>query len=364
MDAIVRNTAGCKEITVCGTAYERGVQYGRACREEILLSTRNYAYRLSKIMSWQEAQRRALQYLPAIREAGKEYIEEMQGIADGAGVNFAEIVMINSRSEPLEPIPDRGAPQECTAFSVIPPASADGAVMAGQNWDFSRAHREAVVVLRILPGNGKPGILMFPEAGMIGAMGMNNAGIGLTLNALSTPAKAYGLPLHIRMRRILEQNTMDKAYGMAVNGDQPAPANLIITHKDGIALGIELDPAGIDVLQPENGVLVHTNHFIGPKFTTRTCATGGSTHIRYQRISAHLKGKTELTTEHLKAVLRDHAGYPDSICKHNVPTGDEKEVWYGATNFSLIMDLIYGTAEFAYGNPCESEYVTLRVNEE
>lgn len=70
MDAIVRYTAGCKEVTVCGAPYERGVQYGRACREEILISIRNYAHRLSKRMSWEEAQRRAMRYLPAIREAG------------------------------------------------------------------------------------------------------------------------------------------------------------------------------------------------------------------------------------------------------------------------------------------------------
>ena len=363
MDATVRYTAGCKEITVSGTPYERGVQYGSACREEILISISNYAHRLSKRMDWQEAQRRAMQYLPAIREAGEEYVEEMQGIADGANVNFAEIVMINSRSEPMEPVADEQAPQECTAFSVIPPACADGTVLAGQNWDFSRAHREAVVILRILPADGKPGILMFPEAGMIGAMGMNDAGIALTLNALSTPAKAYGLPLHVRMRKILEQWDMERAFSQTVKGDRPSPANLIITHRDGIALGVELDPAGIDVLLPEGGVLVHTNHFIGPKFATRTHGSGASTYIRLQRISTHLKGKTGITKDLIQLALRDHAGYPYSVCKHTVPTGDEKEVWYGATNFSLIMDLINGSAEFAYGNPCESSYVTLKVSD-
>lgn len=363
MDAIVRNIAGCKEVTICGTPYERGTQYGRACREEILLSIRNYAHRLSESMDWQEAQRRAMQYLPAIREAGEEYVEEMQGVADGAGVNLAEIVMINSRSEPMEPISQEEAQQECTAFSVIPPASANGEVLAGQNWDFSWAHRTAVVILRILPSDGKPGILMFPEAGMIGAMGMNDAGISLTLNALSSPAKAYGVPLHIRMRQILEQTTVDKAYGKTVRGDRPAAANLIITHKDGVSLDLEIDPDGIDVLQPENGVIVHTNHFIGPKFATRCHAFGGSTYIRYQRICAHLKGKTELTKEHIKAALRDHAGYPDGVCKHNLLADKEGGIWYGATNFSLIMYPQKGSAEFAYGNPCESEYVTLWVKE-
>lgn len=363
MDAIVRYIDRCKEVTVCGTPYERGLQYGRACREEILLSVRNYTHWYSKRMSWEEVQRRAMQYLPAIREAGEEYIEEMQGIADGAGVKFSEIMVINSRSEPMDPVPNEEAPQECTAFSVFPPATANGAVLAGQNWDLLRAHREAVVILRILPCDGKPGILMFPEAGMIGAMGMNDAGIGLTLNALSTLTKEYGLPLHIRMRKILEQKTLGMAFRQTVIGTRPSSGHLIITHKDGVGLGMELDPTDIDVLQPENGVMVHTNHFVGPKFAARPDQNSASSYIRYQRILVHLKNKTGLTTEHIKAALRDHAGYPDSICTHSVPTENSSELWCGATNFSLIMDLVHGTAEFAYGNPCESEYITLHVNE-
>lgn len=119
---------------------------------------------------------------------------------------------------------------------------------------------------------------------------------------------------------------MEHAFSQTAKGDRPSPANLIITHKDGIALGLELDPAGIDVLQPEAGVLVHTNHFIGPKFGTRTHGSGASTYIRLQRISAHLKSKMGITQEDIKLALRDHAGYPYSVCKHNVPTGDEREV--------------------------------------
>ena len=363
MDAIVRNIAGCKEVTVCGAPYERGLQYGRACREEILLSVRNYTHWYAKRMSWEEVQRRAMQYLPAIREAGEEYVEEMQGVADGAGVRFSEIVVINSRSEPMEPVPDADAPQECTAFSVFWPATADGAVLTGQNWDLVRAHREAVVILRILPSDGKPGILMFPEAGMIGAMGMNDAGIGLTLNALSTLTKQYGLPLHIRMRKILEQTTLGNAFSQTVKGSRPSSGHLIITHKDGVGLGMEMDPTDIDVLQPEKGVMVHTNHFVGPKFAARPDQNSASSYIRYQRITAHLMGKTALTAEHIKAALRDHAGYPDSVCTHSVAADEETQLWRGATNFSLIMDLVHGTAEFAYGNPCESEYVTQRVSE-
>ena len=366
MDAMVRNAAGCKEVTVFGTPYERGVQYGRACRAEIRRSVQCYErlFMESKKLSWQEAQQLAMQYIPAICEASEDYIEEMRGIAEGAEMVFEDILVINARSGLLCAPLARKETQECTAFSLIPPATAEGAVLAGQNWDFVRAHRENVVILRVVPSDGKPGILMFPEAGLIGAMGMNDAGIGLTLNALSTTERGNGLPLHIRMRQILEQRTMETAYAKTVSGGQPAPANLIITHKDGIALGVELDPAGIDVLQPEGGVIIHSNHFIGRKFATRTHASNANTYVRFQRMQTLMSGKTGLTAADAKAVLCDHCGYPFSVCKHTVPEEVVPEMKQGATNFSLVMDLIHGTAEFAYGNPCQSSFVTLRVNEE
>ena len=247
-----------KEVTLTGTPYERGMQYGTACKEEIALSMRSYEalFQRRRNMSWQQARVLSRQYLPSIRELDESYIDEMQGIADGAGVSFEDILVINSRTELLycELPVEAEAPQECTAFSLIAPATADDTVIAGQNWDYALLQRKAVVIVRI-PGEGdRPTLLFFPEAGMIGGKGCNNAGLSLTLNALRSKEYGIGLPVHIRMRRILECTTLNKAYEVAVKGEIPAPANLIITHKDGLALGVELSPVGVDVMMPEQGV--------------------------------------------------------------------------------------------------------------
>ena len=79
-----------KEVTLTGTAYERGLQYGKACKEEISISVRNYQalFALRKQLTWKQAQRLSRRYLPAIRALDEAYINEMQGIADGAGITF------------------------------------------------------------------------------------------------------------------------------------------------------------------------------------------------------------------------------------------------------------------------------------
>lgn len=355
-----------KEVTLTGTPYERGYYYGEVCRDEIHISVKNYKelFWFRKQLSWERALVLAREYLPAIRELDESYIEEMQGIADGAGLAFDEVLAINARTELLHTSVAVAAEedQECTAFSAVPPATKDNVVLAGQTWDFTLMQREAVVIVRI-PGEGeKPSILFLPEAGMIGGKGLNSAGLSLTLNALRTNDFGIGLPLHIRMRKMLECKALHEAYEWAVYGNIPAAANLILTHKDGVSLDLELDPSGVDVLLPDNGVLVHTNHFIGPKMSrTHTHAASGSTYIRLQRAHQLFCDQKSLTIPDVEKAFRDHKGYPTSICAHPVHKKGAPCIAQNATNFALIMDLTNGVVELAAGNPCECAFEKIRI---
>lgn len=347
-----------KEITLIGTPFERGVLYGAACKDEIRISINSYSRIFSaRGMDWQQAREKACGFLEAIQEADARYLEEMKGIAQGAALDFEDILTINCRSELLyAPL----APHECTAFSLIPPATKEGKVLAGQNWDYTRSQREALVVLRVAAQEGKPSQLLFVEAGMIGGKGMNSEGLSLTLNALSTTEYAYGLPLHIRMRQILEQKTFEGAYQAAIKGGHPSPVHWIITHRDGRALGLEIDCSGVDVLEPFKGAHFHTNHFIGPKFGERAAPSPNSV-ARLERMEALLGGRADLTIEDVKNALSDHGNHPNCICKHVNPNAARDIMHQGATNHALIMDLQAGKAYFALGNPCEGEYITLEI---
>ena len=354
-----------KEVTLTGTPYERGLQYGQTCKEEIAISVRNYQalFALRKNLTWEQALQLSRRYLPAIRALDEAYIDEMQGIADGAGITSDEVLAINARTELLHTgLSSDDLVQECTAFAAMAPATKDDVVLAGQTWDFTLLQRQAVVIVRI-PGDGvRPDLLFFPEAGMIGGKGMNSAGLSLTLNALRTKEHGDGLPVHLRMRRILECTTLNQAYEQAVRGAMPSAANLMMTHKDGVALDVELDPSGIDVLLPQRGVLVHTNHFLGPKnLLTHDHAGSGSTYIRLQRAQQLFCAKQALTVEHAQAAFRDHKGYPTSICAHPTNPANPVTVAQNATNFGLVMDLTHLEAWLAWGNPCENPFVKITV---
>ncbi len=348
-----------KQITIEGAPFERGLAYGAGCREEIRMCISRYAdlFLDRKGVSWEQAAAMGEAYIPAIRKYDNNYIEEMRGIAEGAGVRLADILALNVRSEimftgrkpPAEP-------DECTAFSAVWPATEGGKALAGQTWDFARCLRDAMVVLRVKSWGGAPELLMFTEAGFIGGKGMNASGVSLTLNALRVEEPCAGVPLHVRMRGVLDSTSVSAAYARAVSGEIACPANLIITQGDGVSLSLEMDGRDVDVLLPEGGVIVHTNHFVGPRMILRHGhAATGSTYVRLQRAEALLHGKTGITPEYLMDVLRDHVGQPTSICVHADPS--LPEISQGATNYGLVMDLTERCAYFAAGNPCEGEYI-------
>ncbi len=355
-----------KQITLEGTPYEKGFQHGSRCRAQVLRSLETYRNRYAaKQVSWEDARRIAGRFEHVLTGEYACYAEEMRGIADGAGLEFADILALNLRSEilytGLKDLPEEA--DECTAFCALPPATADGAVLAGQTWDYTIAQREASFIARFPAEGQRPVMLLFLEGGMVGGKGVNAAGLCLTLNALHTPRAAIGVPLHVRMRAVLEQSTLSGAYVKAAAMPVPVAACLILTHKDGLSLGLELDPEGVDVLLPENGILAHTNHFVGPRMVLNHAhSASGSTYIRYQRMWQLLRGKPALTQADLEAFTRDHAGYPTSVCAHPAPdTPPEKLPNAGGTNYAFVADLTHDRLRFVMGNPCEGNYEDIEI---
>ncbi len=357
------------QIVLKGSPYEKGFTHGSLCKEQVLCSLKSYRARFlsSMNLSWEDAEKLALRFLPVFTGKYEKYLDEMRGIADGAGVRFEDILILNLRTElissGLSSLKDEDDEEhECSAFSALPPATKDGVVLAGQSWDYMRCQRGAVLIARFEAEDGIPQMLTLLEGGMVGGKGMNSAGISLTLNALSCSSFDIGVPLHIRMRRALESSNINDAYAEAAVSPIPSPANLIITSKDGLSLDLELDPSGCDVLQPENGIIVHTNHFTGPRMVLNHKHSAiGSSYLRYQRLRQLLSGKKELELTDIEGFFRDHAAYPVSICVHmaDEAPADKRELTT-ATNYAFICDLTNGVMYYAPGNPCESEYRVLR----
>ena len=123
-------------------------------------------------------------YLPTLEEFDHRQVEEMRGIAAGAGVPFEHIVLVNARTELMQIALRPGlrdslrtmASEGCTGVVVRPEATRDKQLIHAHNWDWQRECADSAVILRIRNQDG-PGILTFAEAGTLGRFGFNARGI-------------------------------------------------------------------------------------------------------------------------------------------------------------------------------------------
>lgn len=270
-------------VEVKGNSYECGFQYGSAVAElvqsNIDIYQRLIHYHTGK--SYEGIENFVKKEIEIINDYNPKLIEEMQGVADGSGVNLEEIAMLNCRTELLSQV----GMQECTAFSITPPASKNDKVWIGQNWDWLSATKGKTVLLKIKQDE-LPEIIMLVEAGQIGKMGFNSAGIGLCHNALDFPDTRYGIPFLILCRIVLNQMQINNALNSISQLNRASSGNFIVSHSDGFSLDFEFTPSDYEYFEPHNGILVHTNHFLSKSFKSLDLGirnNGWDSVIRRQR---------------------------------------------------------------------------------
>ena len=364
-----------QHVRVEGTSYQRGRQYGRQAAARVRLSVQAYQQAFAHFAGWDWAtvRREAARFEAPVGTFRPAYLEEMRGIADGAGLDLTDILAINVRTEVMYSAKARQAPRaakalaECSAFAHVPGPGQPGPAILGQNWDWLLHATQTLVVLEARPEEG-PDFVTVVEAGLLAKAGMNAAGLGLVTNALVTNADVGepGLPYHVLLRAVLDCATVTEAVKVLQAGPRSSSANYLIAHASGAALDIEAAPGDFTRLYPlfpEDGVLLHTNHFLAPRVDPVDLALWAmpSTMVRLQRLRAAAAAQVTAarTLDDFRALLADHADYPHSICAHPDPADHPCE--QGATIASVLMDLNARHLWLAKGNPCQVPYECLDI---
>src|SRR6516225_8061606 len=100
-------------IRVAGTPYDRGRQYGAQARARVHLSVGAYQRVFAHYagLAWPEVRRAAAAFEAPVAAFRPAYLEEMRGIADGAGLDVADVLAINVRTEVMFSAKARQAPR-------------------------------------------------------------------------------------------------------------------------------------------------------------------------------------------------------------------------------------------------------------
>lgn len=389
------------EIRVSGTPYTRGRQYGAAAVQRVQHSIASYArlFAHRRGLDWRAVQGEALRYEGLLVEVAPDLLEEMRGIADGAGEPFAAILALNVRTELMAGIPsgfahpdgpaalarnkalgvpqhpeEAGAPVaavgpnplddgECTTAAAQPAATTHGGTLLAQTWDWQGDQRGACVMLRV-ESPGEPTILTMTEAGMVGKIGINTAGVAVGLNLLRSHSdgREVGMPVHVLLRKMLQARSFAEARAVADLALPGGSSCVTLASTAGDLVSLELTPAGVAEVWPVDGLLAHANHCVDAGAAVDECPHEpiSTSYERYDRAAELLQaaaGAIDVPT--LQAILRDRENAPRCICRS--PNLDLPPVDRGESVCGIVIDLNAGVMHIAPDVPSEVEFTPVAL---
>ncbi len=363
-------TGACRLLEIWGSTQERGVRYGRGAADEIRRGTSHYIAQMKAAGLSESALAELVElYLPIIADFDSDHVEEMHGIAEGADVPLSHIALMNARTELLklagQPalraglLAERGA-EGCTTIIVQPERTPDGVLIHAHNWDWKASCADACIILRIRNDNG-PDILTFTEAGGLARFGFNSAGIAVTGNYLECERdyRRIGAPLALIRRKVLQQDNPSLAFAAIYTTGKSASNNLALSHAGtGVVHDLECAPDETFVVEPKDGVLVHSNHWLSPVALTKLRETGIAdspcSFWRQQRAERLLAPHARIGLDQVREVLLDTEGTPLSIC---VPPRASTMTGRTATVASFLMRPALGEMQVAMMPSAGATYV-------
>jgi isopenicillin-N N-acyltransferase-like protein len=276
----------------------------------------------------------------------------MRGLAEGAGVAFDDVLVLNS----IESITADRLHLGCTSLAVGPEASADGSVLVAHNEDWYPEDVEDVFLVHGRP-EGEPPFLAVSYGGLLPNIGFNAAGIAQGCDTVYATDVRLGVPRTIVARHVLAATSMDEAVQAALHPHRAAGYNHLLALADGEIFNLEASATRHDRVGPVAGLAAHTNHYISSSMVA--VEDGPETRLRSRRRLTRARQRLEAMAGEIDAgrlveILGDHDGFPHSICSHvlDEPSPLDNQ----QTIAGLVMDLTHRTMLAGWGNSCQATF--------
>ena len=288
-----------------------------------------------------------------IARAAPNQLDELRGIADGAGLPLESILKLSFW-------PDVTSLTVGLRFCSLIGLSGlgDSRPALAKNSD----HPLNTVRFLVLQRSAVEGLRAYARGTFVGTLGtragLNDAGLALTTASIAPDTTNWdGVPLMVVAQAILERCA---SVGEAIALAETMPtmnysAHLMVADASGDLADIERMPDRMGVRRPENGVLFNTNHPLAPNTREHSGADAAlheNSHARYRRLQTLLATRPD-SLEALKSIMRDHTE-PGAICQHGGPANLH-------TTSAYILLPARGVMFVAPGCPCQHEFAAVEV---
>jgi isopenicillin-N N-acyltransferase-like protein len=199
---------------------------------------------------------------------------------------------------------------------------------------------------------GKPIIKMITEAGLIGKIGLNSAGVGVCLNAIKAKGMdPHRIPCHLGLRMVLESSSREEAVASLSEYGVASSCHMLVADATG---GVGLEWSSKDLRKIEMNAskqVFHTNHYLAThdEGVVDTVWLKDSL-LRVVRVEELCKNIGQSPShDEIQNVFKDEEGLPTAICRN------EKDGSATGTLFNIVMDLEKNRATVTLGRPIDPE---------
>ena len=347
-------------LEVSGTHYEIGYAIGTNFKERIEKAFDHLASLINMVENFidTDTQRFYTQYVEAIEGLYPQFIEELQGMADGSGFPFKRFMITSMLPEYIEmmKLPKMEDPLGCSTVSY----RYGGKVYLAHNEDGGYFNHDIMFIVKAHP-TGKPSFISFchPGISMGPAPAMNDAGIFYSSNFVTgTEFQEGGIPTTFIERSLMEAQTLDEAIQKATISNRAYCFHVNIASRDEAkVVSIEVAPSTYYLYEVE-GLFVHTNHFVQPgmeKFTKDSANSKSRFEVLTGLSDVYKDRLNEVEGDLLTQFLSSHERSPDSPCSH----GSEGASSPSQTLGSTLFDVDNGTWRISFNNPCQKKFQTV-----
>jgi isopenicillin-N N-acyltransferase-like protein len=346
--------------------FDRGHDFGRANAEAVRGTIGVYERLFADIhgFSRSDVDDMGAEVADRVSVYAPELIEEINGIAIGADVPATRLTAINARTEILA-----GArPPECSVIGISEERSSTGAPILAQNWDWHPDVSSHVLLWTVQGDRGS--FTTLTEAGILAKIGRNDRGVAVGLNIMTTTddGGVTGTPVHLALRLLLQRTASWAEAESLVNSLQFSASSAITVAVCDPSAGpsalatFELSPVGIRRLDPVDGLLLHTNHFLDPHEGTLDTYLRDwpDTEARLGDLKNELGLVQEIKPSAIKGALSSHRAGRIAVCCHDADNPNYLD--RQATLASVYMSLDSPSIEVAKGNPCEADYMSASIS--
>lgn len=187
-----------------------------------------------------------------------QFMQELKGIADGAGRHFEELFLMNLRGE-YAGYTRASALKGCSTFSVINETTA----VFAHNEDGLEIFDGRLFLLTAQP-EGKPKFSALTYPGFISgnSLGFNDEGICFSVNNVHPEYITEGVGRHFIARSIFEATTVEEAVAKVTRSGRAAGFNYTIASvKERRIVNVEVSTEFHHIREIESAYC-HTNHFV------------------------------------------------------------------------------------------------------